>query len=316
MRAYAPIVKRQQGADRLAYNEDDLRRILWQAVDPNFSGTRPATIRLGADIILTRPIKLYPGQYNVTIDGGRQFGFKEARNFVGNGLFEFDSVSTSDIAFIDTSFHVPTVQNLFLCSASTVIDDLSIENCNITGNTSTLFIFSVGLTLTDSKLHFDNLSLNVFFSSTPATFTGSLRFSYIEAIYNQSHPIITRTANGVSFGVEGPQLAVDIGGGMRMRPASVTLAGANPVLTVGDRSVFEITIDNATATGDMDMTAGEDGQIVVLYFINTATNMRLSDYGNIDVNKNHSSKHPLQDETVTFIWLSSKWREIARSENN
>jgi hypothetical protein len=111
-------------------------------------------------------------------------------------------------------------------------------------------------------------------------------------------------------------LAVDIGGGMRMRPASVTLAGANPVLTVGDRSVFEITIDNATATGDMDMTAGEDGQIVVLYFINTATNMRLSDYGNIDVNKNHSSKHPLQDETVTFIWLSSKWREIARSENN
>ena len=101
-----------------------------------------------------------------------------------------------------------------------------------------------------------------------------------------------------------------------MRPASVTLAGTDPVLTVGDRSVFEITIDNATATGDMDMTAGKDGQIVVLYFTNTATTLKLDDYGNIDVNKNYTSKKPLQDETVTFIWLSSKWREIARSENN
>lgn len=330
MRAYAPIAKRQQGADRLAYNEDDLRRILWQAVDPNFSGTRPATIRLGADIILTRPIKLYPGQYNVTIDGGRQFGIKEARSFAGNGMFQLSDGHTSNFSIINCSFDMPTTRDIFDCTSAASVSDFSVLNCNVSTGFPSARLFSSGITAVDVIAELDSVSS---FSVGPSgmVFTGKLRFGsdtgtfpitpvLFDVEYYEQRPVASVVGLlgnvGAGFGTAGPLLSVDIDGGMRMRPASVTLADANPVLTVGDRSVFEITIDNATATGDMDMTAGKTGQIVVLYFLNTATNMRLSDYGNIDVNKNHSSKHPLKDETVTFIWLSSKWREIARSENN
>jgi hypothetical protein len=59
-RAYPAISSRQQGADRLVYNETDLRTVLWQAVDPAFEGERPSTIRLAADIYLTKPIELGP----------------------------------------------------------------------------------------------------------------------------------------------------------------------------------------------------------------------------------------------------------------
>jgi hypothetical protein len=336
MRAYAPIAKRQQGADRLAYNEDDLRRILWQAVDPNFTETRPATIRLGADIVLTRPIKLYPGQYNITIDGGRQFGIIQSPKFerqvavistlncvfyVPDGVISDISLENLYIRFDVDFYNATVIPAVFIVDQTTVFKDLVVNNCSITNGLFTCSLFKsssgTGGTFESASVYIDDENqLFVPAGTGGALFTGKLSVRpEIESTYKNSTLITHR--NDIGFGVRAiPQLSLETNGAFRMHPASITLAGTDPVLTVGDRSVFEITIDNATATGDMDMTAGKDGQIVVLYFTNTATTLKLGDYGNIDVNKNYTSKKPLQDETVTFIWLASKWREIARSENN
>lgn len=335
MRAYAPIAKRQQGADRLAYNEDDLRRILWQAVDPNFKETRPATIRLGADIILTRPIRLYPGQYNVTIDGGRRFGIIQSPKFerqiavistlncvfyVPDGTISDISLENLFVRFDVDFFNATVIPAVFYIDQTTIFEDLVVNNCGITNGSFFCALFKsssgTGGTFKSASVYIDDENqLFVPAGTSGSSFTGKLSPKpEVEKTYENSVLITCR--DGTGFGVRAiPELSLETNGAFRMHPASVTLAGTDPVLTVGDRSAFEITIDNATATGDMDMTAGYSGQIVVLYFTNTATSLTLGDFGNIDVNKNHNSKKPLQNETVTFMWLGGKWRELARSEN-
>jgi hypothetical protein len=327
MRAYAPVAKRQQGADRLAYNEDDLRRILWQAVDPNFAETRPATIRLGADIVLTRPIKLYPGQYNVTINGGRRFKIRESKDFSGNGFFQLADGQTSDIEFVGITFHMPTAVNIFECQSATTVNDVSLIECNATGYTGSVRLFSAAITATDVKVILDDATA---FSVGPSgtVFTGKLQVgTLLDFNYYETRAIISRNNVGIGFGTTGPLRSVDINGAIRTRPETVVLTGNDPVLEssdtafgIGDRTHFIAEIDS-TNSGTIQFKHGYDGQIIIVLFsVDPAVtvNVELNDvatggtYAGVHVTKkNHK---PVNHDVVTFIYHDGEWCEMARAE--
>jgi len=100
LRAYPPIADRQQGADRLVYNEDDLRSVLGEALTDG----SVSTIRLGADITPTRSFVL-SGNYGVTIDGGSRYGFVAAATVTLTEFFTVAAgVTVEGIAFRGCGF--------------------------------------------------------------------------------------------------------------------------------------------------------------------------------------------------------------------
>ena len=316
-RAYPAISSRQQGADRLVYNETDLRTVLWQAVDPAFEGERPSTIRLAADIYLTKPIELGAYQYNVSIEGGGKFAIAEGSTFVGTYLFGLPSGSISDVDFIGVTFVTENVALLFNGSSSTTVEDFIFEECALEIGVS-LMMFHQDAVITSTRIDFDNdppAHSFVVQTGGTGTFTGVLSIGPYLSQYELSTPIFHRTATGVGCKEENPLLALEVNGGFSVKPASVTLQGANPSITVGDRTTFNIAIDNATATGTMTLTAGRTGQIVVLYFQDTATHMVVDDTSTMNVGKTYHAKKPTQDETISFIYINGKWQELCRSEN-
>ena len=317
-RAYPAISSRQQGADRLVYSEDDLRRVLWQAVDPTFEGERPSTIRLGADIYLSRPIELGAYQYNVSIEGSGRFAIAEGGTFIGSYLLGLPDGNISDIDFIGVTFSTTGVALLFNGSSLTAVDDFIFEECSLDIGVP-LAMFQEDILITSTRIDFDDYpAAHSFVLQAPTgvgDFTGVLSVGPYLTQYESKVPIIARSDDGVGFKEENPQVAVDINGGLRIQPESITLENANPSITVGDRSFFNITIDNATATGTMTMTAGQTGQIVVLYFQNAATHVIVDDTLTMNVGKNYHAKKPTQDETISFIYINGKWQELCRSEN-
>ena len=324
MRAYGPINTRQQGADRLVMNEDDLRRVLWQAVDPNFTGKRPSTIRLGGDIRLSRPIELKAAQYNVTIDGGYRFALVESPDFSpkNSGFFVLEDGQTSDIEFLNLLFEILTVDNIFECTSSTTVNDINIINCSLNGYVGSIRMFSQPITATDVKVLLDEAAA---FSVGPSgtVFTGTLQLaSYLEFNYFQTRAIFSRNNVGAGFGTTGPLLSVDINGGIRLRPFSVTLSGADPAITIDDKTTYKIFFDG-TESGAIQLTSSYEGHVIVLYFADASNNVTIGDVpspapGNaiIDVNKNHHSKHPSIHEAITFMYINGRWVELCRSENN
>lgn len=317
-RAYNARSSRQQGADRLVYNETDLRTVLWQAVDPRYEGERPSTIRLAADIYLTKPIELGAYQYNVSIEGSGRFAIAEGGTFSGSYLFGLPDGNISDIDFIGVTFSTTTVALLFNGSILTAVDDFVLNECSLELGVP-LAMFQKDILITSTKIDFDDYPPAHFFiiqdPSGSGDFTGLLSVGPYLFQYESKVPIIFRSNFGVGFKTENPQTAVDINGGLRIQSDSITLSGANPVIDTTDRSFFSITIDNATATGTMTMTAGKTGQIVVLYFLNSATHMVIDDTLTMNVGKNYHAKKPTQDETISFIYINGKWQELCRSEN-
>jgi len=253
-RAYPAISSRQQGADRLVYGEEDLRRVLWQAVDPNFEGERPSTIRLGADIYLTRPIELGAYQYNVSIEGGGRFAIAEGSTFVGTYLFGLPSGSISDVDFVGVAFATDNVALLFGGDSSTAVSDFIFGECSLDLGVS-LMMFQQDIVITSTRIDFDDEpaahSFVVQVGGT-GTFTGVLSIGPYLAQYELSTPIFHRTENGVGCKEENPLLALEVNGGFSVKSASVTLQNANPSIVVGDRTTFNIYIDNATAKRNND----------------------------------------------------------------
>ena len=316
-RAYPAISSRQQGADRLVYTEDDLRKVLWQAVDPKFEGERPSTIRLAADIYLTKPIELGAYQYNVTIDGGRRFLIGEGDAFSGSYLFGLPDGTIEDISFIGCTFKSITAPNIFKGTALTVFNDLQMLECHIEVTGGGL-IFTGAITFNNAEIHFDN---NPWSIGAGLTFVGVVRFGpYVYQIQN-TRTVFSRTSIGVGCGTPTPSTSLDVDGGLRVRPDSITLSGTDPVIDTADRSFFDITMD-ATANGYIQMTTGYPGQIVVLKFETVSGTAHLHDVtgatsplADIHVNKNHKNKVPSSHELVTFIYGGGEWSEMARSEN-
>jgi hypothetical protein len=219
---------------------------------------------------------------------------------------------------LGVTFVTTNVALLFNGTSLTSVDDFIFEECSLDLGVP-LAMFQEDVVVTSTRIDVDDSppahSFVVQAPSGAGNFTGVLSIGPYLTQYESKVPIIARSNDGVGFKEENPQVAVDINGGFRIQPASVTLENADPSITVGDRSVFNITIDNATATGTMTLTAGETGQIVVLYFQNTATHMVVDDTSTMNVGKTYHAKKPTQDETISFIYINSKWQELCRSEN-
>jgi hypothetical protein len=319
-RAYPAISSRQQGADRLVYTEDDLRKVLWQAVDPKFEGERPSTIRLAADIYLTKPIELGAYQYNVTIDGAGRYAIAQSELFSGGHLFGLPSGTISDIDFDTIRFKVTTVAVLFNGDSGTIVNDFNFRECFVEiGGFTQMFqedvsVLSANIDLDDfPPAHSFVLGPGV--SGGSGTFTGTFSVGPYLSQWESLVPIFSRTSTGVGCKTESPNLALDVNGGFAIQGQYLELEGADPVITVGDRSLFSLSVNNITATGTIQITSGYYGQILVLYFSNASLHLTLDDNSTVDVNKNHVAKKLTQNETVTFIYVNGKWREICRSEN-
>lgn len=320
----------------MVYTEKDFRRVLWQAVDPDFEGERPSTIRLAADIYLTRPIELGAYQYNVTIDGSGRFSILNGAGFTGGHLFSFPNGSISDIDFNAVIFGLTNIYSVFNGSASTAVSDFVFKECSIdlSGNTPSGAIwtmFSGPSSILSTMVDLDSYppSPYTFVLTLPvgaggSTFTGAFSIGPYFTQYEQSNAIFKRDGYGVSCrSSQASTVAITINGAAAFSPESITLTGADPTITpyqflVEDRTFFKVTIVNAApfgATGEIQIAPGVNGQLLVLYFTNTASSVRLADNSTVNVDKNHSSKHPLAREIVSFIYIDGKWREIARSEN-
>lgn len=325
-RAYPAISSRQQGADRLVYGEDDLRRVLWQAVDPKFEGERPSTIRLAADIYLKKPIELGAYDYNITIDGAGRYRLGHAAEYSSGYMIGLPSQGTlSNMTFSGVVFFLRIANDIFGDGSSATVHDFNIHECTVVSDSLTVpslsKVFDSTVNATSSNIQFDEFSG---ISLGTARFSGLFEAGGLDGVhvgptlyhYRDSDLIFSRSSSGVRCGTGNTsELSLRVDGGAKIIPHSITLSGSNPSIDVGNKSCFDITIDNATATGTMTMTAGQAGQVVVLYFQNAATHMIVDDTLTMNVGKNYHAKKPTQDETISFIYINGKWQELCRSEN-
>ena len=327
-RAYPAISSRQQGADRLVYSEDDLRRVLWQAVDPTFEGERPSTIRLAADIYLSRPIELGAYDYNVTIDGAGRHRLGHAAGYTHGyliGLPALGNGTLSNMTFNGVIFFLRIANDIFGDGSSATVHDFNIHECTVVSDSLTVpslsKVFDSTVNATSSNIQFDEFSG---ISLGTARFSGLFEAGGLDGVhvgptlyhYRDSDLIFSRSSSGVRCGTGNTsELSLRVDGGAKIIPHSITLSGSNPSIDVGNKSCFDITIDNATAIGTMTMTAGQAGQVVVLHFQNAATHMIVDDTLTMNVGKNYHAKKPTQDETISFIYINGKWQELCRSEN-
>jgi len=327
-RAYNARSSRQQGADRLVYNETDLRTVLWQAVDPRYEGERPSTIRLAADIYLTKPIELGAYDYNVTIDGAGRYSMGHAAGYTHGYLIGLPSLgdgTLSNMTFNGVIFFLRIANDIFGDGTNATVHDFNIHECNVVSDSLTVpslsKVFDSTVNATSSNIQFDEFSG---ISLGTARFSGLFEAGGLDGVhvgptlyhYRDSNLIFSRSSSGVRCGTGNTsELSLRVDGGVKIIPHSITLSGNNPSIDVGNKSCFNITIDNATATGTMTMTAGQAGQIVVLYFVNSATHMNIDDTLTMNVGKNYHAKKPTQDETISFIYINGKWQELCRSEN-
>jgi hypothetical protein len=327
-RAYPAISSRQQGADRLVYNETDLRTVLWQAVDPAFEGERPSTIRLAADIYLTKPIELGAYDYSVTIEGAGKYKIAHSAEYSHGYVFGLPPLADGtvyNVTFSGVEFSLKIANDIFGGDRSSTVHDFNVHECTVTSDSLTVpsssFVFDSTVNATSSNIQFDEFSG---ISLGAARFSGLFEAGGLDGVhvgptlyhYRDSDLIFSRSLSGVRCGTGNTsELSLRVDGGAKIIPHSITLSGSNPSIDVGNKSCFDITIDNATATGTMTMTAGQTGQIVVLYFQDTATHMVVDDTLTMNVGKNYHAKKPNQDETISFIYINGKWQELCRSEN-
>jgi len=335
-RAYPAISSRQQGADRLVYSEDDLRRVLWQAVDPTFEGERPSTIRLAADIYLSRPIELGAYQYNVSIEGSGRFAIAEGGTFTGSYLFGLPDGSISDIDFVGVTFSTTNVALLFNGSSLTAVDDFIFEECSLELGVP-LTMFQTDIVVTSTRIDFDDYPAAHSFIVGSASFTGVESVGESLVQYNQSDVVLSRTPDGVLCGDGANKHSLRVDGAAVLEPAFEVLQGADPLLQVGttgyvdNRSMFFIVLNNTSGTLQIAPPRHPiNGHILTLYFYAlTGTNsLRLDDVTSpvsggsyIQVNKNHHGHQPNTHFSITMLFQQvlgasyPTWVEMARSEN-
>lgn len=141
----------------------------------------------------------------------------------------------------------------------------------------------------------------------------------------------TGTPTRVGVAANDPQVAMDINGGLAVRPPAVLNfpAGGTPKalnVTVGDRSYIRIASDGGACSGigcalcggtvlrSVTLSNGQQvGQILMIEC--TSNEFRISDGGNINLNIIGSCYTATTNDIITFIWNGSTWLEASRSVN-
>jgi len=336
-RAYPAISSRQQGADRLVYSEDDLRRVLWQAVDPTFEGERPSTIRLAADIYLSRPIELGAYDYNVTIDGAGRHRLGHAAGYTHGyliGLPALGNGTLSNMTFNGVIFFLRIANDLFGDGTNATIHDFNIHECTVVSDSLTVpslsKVFDSTVNATSSNIQFDEFSG---ISLGTARFSGLFEAGGLDGVhvgptlyhYKDSDLIFSRSSSGVVCGDGATSMSLTVDGGLRTVPDdSITLSGLDPAVQVGNRTHFVLEVASS-ASGELNLSHGQEGQIIILLFnVSVSHSLVLTDlstttaphprtgYAEIHTTKkNHSI---LNHDIVTFIYHDGEWCEMARGE--
>lgn len=129
-RVYPTISGRQQGADRLVYNEGDFRRVLAEAART----AEAATIRLGGDIFITTPIVLPATTFDLLVEGAGKYGFRCASGFSATEMFRVGpgiGSLLSGILFHGLTFEAPPVKLARLVAARSTTFSVSWVDCTL-----------------------------------------------------------------------------------------------------------------------------------------------------------------------------------------
>ena len=140
----------------------------------------------------------------------------------------------------------------------------------------------------------------------------------------------TGTPTRVGVAANDPQVAMDLNGGLAVRPPALLSfpAGGTPKVlnvTVGDRSYIRIASDGGSCSGILCGTCGgtvlrsvtlTNGQQVgqMLMIECTSNEFRIADGGNINTD-GLGCFNATANDIITFIWNGSNWLEVARSAN-
>lgn len=346
VRAYLPVVDAQQSADRLVRDEDELRQALWDAINPNRRGSRPSTIRLGANITLSRPIQL-SGKYDVTIEGGGRYsiGIKKRAlvpgGFIAYPYFESDN-GFSDFTVRGVSFlenigrsGVEPLHGVFGVSAAA--ERLVIDNC--TYDPSPFVVSSWVMSLSGSSF-LDNVFISTPsrtglspFSGSAPSWTGYLRTS-------EYHQWVTSSVSGQTntFYISSNSLLADFygSGSLTFRHIDAdfhslsigkngigvfaplysvavggALSGSDPEIDFRQSDFKPITLD-ATTSGDIHIKdPAINGRVLELLFVANNGTAKLTDgVGRFSGNGDFT---PVAGSTIRLRSYGGTWYEMART---
>lgn len=299
--------------------------MLWQAVDPDFEGERPSTIRLAADIYLTRPIELGAYQYNVIIEGGDRYSIAHADGYTGPGyLFGIAPDTTRNITFVGITFKVSgQLQSIFGGDNGGTVREFALYDC-FTRNVN----FAYTTKVFDSTINARGCDINApaafgLFSLGAATFGGTITYdtptlggSAAFAQKSTFGDIFYRGVSGVVCGSGATDISLTVDGGVKITPSTLTLTGSSPNIPVGNESFIILsdggtsghaTISNGKGTGHillLSFTGGTGSHGYQIHKRHSGSNIKL-----------HSNFHPSDDDTLLLVWANGAWLEISRSHN-
>lgn len=335
-RIYPAISGRQQDADRLVYDEGDLRRTLAEA-----ARTRSvATIRLASDIFLTRPISLQGVSYALVVDGGNQYALRTTVGWADAFLVDIGNLSVSDITFQNLTFSGPVSQTLLverIVSADTAaasLDNVNFKHVRVEYIPS---LFNTPLAATYPSWS-DSCVDDVYMFGGNQMLTANVGFCVytrclIQRVYRQenlSTPVPARVDPQagsshnvyVEVTVDQPDLSTtdyDITSGsaifrtVSQAARSVTLSGASPTLDfTGSAGIVDVTF-GPTASGTVSVFATRTGETRVVRCVANTGSAVLESAANLVLDQD-GQWYPNAGDTLTLICDSAGvWSEVGRS---
>lgn len=340
-RTYSPREGRQQRPDRMVSNEVELRTVLGLA---GF-GEDVGTIRLSANIFLSRALVLPSGGVDVVIDGGGRFSIGCESTFSDTELLQTSGV-TSGILFRDLSFLAPTtkLERLILIASTCIglsFSGVSLGRIKRLVQSDTgvkLYQYSTfrnvrmwGLALGDvtstGEAQFERCSFEYLYASVGAGPTH--RFMSVEDaagstnnVCLQAGPPASDSAPFVadfrtcSLHALFAKTTLTVGEDTRFTLGSVTLSGANPTLDVDvtPQTVINYTL-GGTSSGDATLSTPFDtgtGKLLVLVCSSNTGTAKWKDSTTLRLSADFT---PAAHDTLTVLWDGTQWVELARSVN-
>lgn len=131
-----------------------------------------------------------------------------------------------------------------------------------------------------------------------------------------NHPTVGDGTTRVGIDLNDPTLALDVDGGLAIRPpAAQAITADNATLVVGNRSYIVIDPGAVARLGLIVGVGSTAGHILVLRVLGTATgSITIPDVVASNVNLT-GDWVAAADDTITLIWSGAQWIEIARSNN-
>ncbi len=352
-RVYGSIPGRQQGADRLVYDEGDFRRVLAEAARTG----ETATIRLGSDIYLSTPITIPATTFDLVIEGADRFGFRCAAGFSAAEMFRVGPGADnmlSGILWRGLIFEAPAVKLGRLMACVGLAFSVSFRDCTFERIERIVQPFSGSIGWRDaefSNLHFIGLTISDTTDIGTADFDRCL-FLRCYAFGFVGSPSTVRQVGVNSISGSSSMVAIDAGppalggslyltsglgqsqinrlsvagelivggdatvaGAVTISPTTpATLNAANPILDPAGASFVRYSV-GAAGTGNIFVASGVDGQIVVLWCASYAGTAIFSDSTANSNCRLVGNFTPTARSTLTLIFEASDdaWQEIARA---